>query len=149
VIQKKRLSFSPRCCHNLYTRVFDGAARLVISGLREKDERDPQFKLLGLSGSAWEAYKRSRQLEGSDGFDPLGDFVYAKCQDLVNSIPDFVLHEWWRLTSEFPYRLGSPPDVAEMREAVSDEVWYSVNDWPNRSRRARTGRSSLPTAGAA
>lgn len=35
---------------------------------------------------------------------------------------------WWRRASEFPYRLGEPPDAEEMREAVSDEVWRSVND---------------------
>jgi hypothetical protein len=114
---------------NLYTQEFDGAARLVISGLRERDERDPQFNLLGLSGSAWEMYKRSRQLEGSDGFDPLGDFVYGRCQDLFNSLPASVLREWWVRTSEFPYRLGEPPNVEEMCEAVADEVWYAVNDW--------------------
>lgn len=121
--------------HNIYTREFEGAARPVISGLRETDGHDPQFKLLELSGNAWEAYKRGRQVEGSDGFDPLGDFIYAKCRQLVSSLPDFARRQWWRRTSEFPYRLGEPPDVEEMREAVSDEVWYSVND--------RAGREPL------
>ena len=115
--------------HNVYTQEFDGAARQIISSLRETDESDPRFNLLGLSHSAWEAYKRGRQLEGSEGFDPLGDLVYARCQELVAALPDSVLREWWRRTSEFPYRLGEPPDAEEMREAVSDEVWHSVNDW--------------------
>lgn len=115
--------------HDMYTQEFDGHARQIISGLRETDERDPQFNLLGLSGDAWEAYKCSRQLEDSEGFDPLGDFVYARCQGLVAALPDSVLGEWWRRTSEFPYRFGEPPDAEEMREAVSDEVWHAVNDW--------------------
>ena len=115
--------------HNRYTGDFDAAARQIISALRVMNESDPEFNLLGLSGSAWEAYKRSRQLKGSEGFDPLGDLVYAKCQELVTSLPDCVLREWWRRTSEFPYRFGEPPDAEEMREAVADEVWYSVNDW--------------------
>jgi hypothetical protein len=115
--------------HNIYPREFEGAACQIISGLRETDESAPRFNLLGLSGNAWEVYKRSRQLEGSEGFDPLGDFVYARCQELVAALPDSVLREWWRRTSEFPYRFGEPPDAEEMREAVADEVWYSVNDW--------------------
>lgn len=115
--------------HNIYTREFDGAARQIISGLRETDESDPRFNLLGLSGNAWEAYKHGRQLEGSEGFDPLGDFVYASCQELVAALPGSILRDWWRLTSEFPYRLGEPPDAEELREAVADELWRSVNDW--------------------
>lgn len=67
-------------------------------------------------------------MEGSEGFDPLGDFVYARCQGLAAALPDPVLREWWRRTSEFPYRLGDPPGAVEMREAVADEVWRSVND---------------------
>jgi len=115
--------------HNIYTREFDGAARQIISGLRETDESDQQFNFLKLSGNAWETYKRGRQLEGSEGFDPLGDFVCARCQGLVAALTDPVLREWWRRASEFPYRLGEPPDAEEMREAVADEVWHSVNDW--------------------
>lgn len=121
--------FCETISHNIYKQEFDGAARQIISVLRDTDERDPRFNLLGLSGSAWEAYKRSRQLERSEGFDPLGDFVYVRCQELAASLPDFVLREWWRRTSEFPYRFGEPPDVEEMREAVADEVWHSINDW--------------------
>ena len=124
-IQEFRAAIS----HNIHTQEFDGAARQIILGLRETDARDPQFNLLGLSGDAWEAYKRSRQLEGSEGFDPLGDFVYARCQELVAALPDSVLREWWQRTSEFPYRFGEPPDAEEMREAVADEIWHSVNDW--------------------
>ena len=92
--------FGATISHNMYTQEFDGAARQIISGLRETDESDPRFNLLGLSGSTWEAYKRGRQLEGSEGFDPLGDFVYARCQELAAALPDPVLREWWRRTSK-------------------------------------------------
>ena len=57
-----------------YTEEFDWAARAVIFLLRQTDESDPQFSLFGLSGNARKAYKLSRQVEGSDGFDMLRDF---------------------------------------------------------------------------
>lgn len=115
--------------HEWYTEEFDWAARAVIFLLRQTDESDQQLSLLGLSGSAWEAYKHSRQIEGADGFDTLGDFIYRRCRELVDSIPPSALPELWRLTTEFLYRVGDRLDAEEMGEAVADEIWYSLNDW--------------------